>query len=188
MPKAPIVLVPHGPDWARAFEGARAAIMGACSGHVFELHHVGSTAIRGIAAKPVIDIMGLLRRHEDGFACVSAMAALGYEFRGEAGVSGRHYFRNGEPGRHHVHLFQFDHPEVGRHIRFRDYLRQHAQEAFAYEALKRKLAMLFGSHARSYCDAKSEFCKRIEELALAAVCDEPEDGEGPWAAGISIGG
>jgi GrpB-like predicted nucleotidyltransferase (UPF0157 family) len=168
MPKSPIVLVPHDPDWARGFEGARAAIMEACSGYVLEVHHVGSTAIPGIAAKPVIDITGMLHRHEDGFACVPAMAALGYEFRGEAGVSGRHYFSKGEPGRHHVHLYQLDHPEVGRHIRFRDYLRQNPKEASAYEVLKRELAARFGGDTRSYCDAKSEFCTRIEQLALAA--------------------
>ncbi len=79
--------------------------MEACSGYVTDVHHVGSTAIPGIAAKPVIDIMGLLRRHEDGFACVSAMAALGYKFGGEAGVSGRHYFVKGEPRTHHVHMY-----------------------------------------------------------------------------------
>jgi GrpB-like predicted nucleotidyltransferase (UPF0157 family) len=168
MPKSPIVLVAHDPDWARVFQDARAAIMEACSGHVLEVHHVGSTAIPGIAAKPVIDILGLLRRHEDGFACAPAMAALGYEFRGEAGVSGRHYFSKREPGRHHIHLYQSDHPEVGRHIRFRDYLREHPREAAAYQALKRKLAARFGSDTRSYCDAKSEFCARIEQLALAA--------------------
>ncbi len=142
--------------------------MEACSGYVTYVHHVGSTAIPGIAAKPVIDIMGLLRRHEDGFACVSAMAALGYKFGGEAGVSGRHYFVKGEPRTHHVHMDQANHPEVGRHTRFRDYLRQHPAEASAYEALKRELAALFGGDTRSYCDAKSEFCMRIEQLALAA--------------------
>jgi GrpB-like predicted nucleotidyltransferase (UPF0157 family) len=78
--------------------------MEACSGYLTHVHHVGSTAIPGIAAKPVIDIMGLLRRHEDGFACVSAMAALGYKFGGEAGVSGRQYFVKGEPRTHHVHM------------------------------------------------------------------------------------
>jgi GrpB-like predicted nucleotidyltransferase (UPF0157 family) len=131
MPKPPIVLVLHDPHWARAFEDARSAIMEACGGYVLDVHHVGSTAIPGIAAKPVIDIMGLLRRPEDGFACVSAMAALGYEFRGEAGLSGRHYFIKGEPRTHHVHLYQSDHPEIARHIRFRDYLRQNPKEASA---------------------------------------------------------
>jgi GrpB-like predicted nucleotidyltransferase (UPF0157 family) len=168
MRKPAIVLVPHDPRWAQAFEEARAAIMGACGEHVLEVLHVGSTAIPGIAAKPVIDMMPLLRRHEDGFACVPAMAALGFEFRGEAGLCGRHYFIKGQPRTHHVHMYQSDHPEVGRHIRFRDYLRQHPAQAFAYEALKRELAARFGSDTRAYSDAKSEFCARIEQLAREA--------------------
>ena len=81
-------------------------------------------------------------------------------------VSGRHYRKRAQdPPRSHD---QSNHPEVGRHTRFRDYLRQHPAEASAYEALKRELAALFGGDTRSYCDAKSEFCMRIEQLALAA--------------------
>jgi GrpB-like predicted nucleotidyltransferase (UPF0157 family) len=168
MPKPAIVLMPYDPGWAQAFEQARTAIIRACGEHVLEVLHIGSTAIPGIAAKPVIDMMPLLRRHEDGFACVRAMAALGFEFRGDAGLGGRHYFIKGQPRTHHVHMYQSDHPEVGRHIRFRDYLRQHPDQAFAYEALKRELAARFGSDTRAYSAAKSEFCARIEQLALDA--------------------
>jgi hypothetical protein len=65
-------------------------------------------------------------------------------------------------------MYASDHPEVGRHIRFRDYLRQHPEQASAYEALKRELAARFGSDNRAYSDAKSEFCARIDRLALDA--------------------
>jgi GrpB-like predicted nucleotidyltransferase (UPF0157 family) len=74
MPKPAIVLVPYDPRWAQAFEQARTTIIQACGEHVLDVLHVGSTAIPGIAAKPVIDMMPLLRRHEDGFACVRVMA------------------------------------------------------------------------------------------------------------------
>jgi GrpB-like predicted nucleotidyltransferase (UPF0157 family) len=168
MPKPPIVLVPHDPHWARAFEEARVAIMEACGDHVLDVLHVGSTAIPGLAAKPVIDLMALLRRHDDAFACVSAMAALGFEFRGEAGIGGRHFFRKRHPRTHHVHMYRSDHPEVGRHIRFRDYMRQHPEEGSAYEVLKRDLAARFGGDTRAYSAAKTEFCARIDQLALDA--------------------
>ena len=168
MPKPPIVLMPHAPQWAQAFEEARSAIVAACGAYVLDVLHVGSTAILGIAAKPVIDMMPLLARHEDGFACVPAMAALGFEFRGDGGLSGRHYFIKGQPRTHHVHMYASDHPEVGRHIRFRDYLRQHPEQASAYEALKRELAARCGGDTRAYSDAKSEFCARIDRLALDA--------------------
>jgi GrpB-like predicted nucleotidyltransferase (UPF0157 family) len=100
MPKPRIILLPHDPRWARAFAQARAAIMEACGDYVLDVVHVGSTAIPGIAAKPVIDMVGLLRRHRNGFAYVSAMVALGFEFRGEAGLSGRPF--SGAPRTHHV--------------------------------------------------------------------------------------
>jgi GrpB-like predicted nucleotidyltransferase (UPF0157 family) len=168
MPKPWIILVPHDPRWPRAFAAARAAIMEACGGHVLDVVHVGSTAIPGIAANPVIDLMALLRRHEDGFARVRPMAELGYELHGAAGLDGRHYFRKGQPRPHHVHMYASDHPEVGRHIRFRDYLRRHPEQASAYEALKRELVARCGGDTRAYCDAKSEFCARIDRLALDA--------------------
>ena len=168
MPEPRIILVPHDPRWARAFAAARAANMEACGDCVLDVVHVGSTAIPGIAAKPVIDLMVLLRRHEDGLACVGPMAALGNEFHGEAGLDGRHYFRKGQPRTHHVHMYASDHPEVGRHIRFRDYLRQHPEQASAYEALKREIAARFGGDTRAYSDGKSEFCAQIDRLALDA--------------------
>jgi GrpB-like predicted nucleotidyltransferase (UPF0157 family) len=165
--KRPIVLVAHDARWAGLFAAEQAAILGACGGLIRAVHHVGSTSIPGIAAKPVIDIMPVLARHEDGFACIEAMQGLGYESRGEAGIRDRHYFRKGDPRSHHVHMFAEGHPEIGRHLRFRDFLRTHPDEARAYEALKRELAARFIDDVGAYSDAKDDFCNRIDRLALA---------------------
>jgi GrpB-like predicted nucleotidyltransferase (UPF0157 family) len=73
-----IVLAPYDPDWPSQFAAARAEMMAACAGLLADVHHVGSTAIAGLAAKPVIDMMPVLRRHEDCLACVAPMRALGY--------------------------------------------------------------------------------------------------------------
>lgn len=164
----PIILVPYDARWPAAFAIERDAILRACGGVIRAVHHVGSTSIPGIAAKPVIDILPVLLRHEDGLGCVEAMTALGYEARGEAGIRGRHFFRKGDPRSHHVHMFADGHPEIGRHLRFRDYLRAHPDEARAYESLKRALAARFVTDTRGYADAKDEFCARIDRLALAA--------------------
>jgi GrpB-like predicted nucleotidyltransferase (UPF0157 family) len=153
---------------ARAFEDARAAIMDACGGCVLDMHHVGSTAIPGAAAKPMIDMMPLLRRHQVGLACVRPMEALGYKFRGDGGLSGRHYFIKGQPRTHHVHMYASDHPEVGRHARFRDYLRPHPREACAYEVLKRELAALFGGDTGAYSPkgiVRHQNDRRLRQLA-----------------------
>jgi GrpB-like predicted nucleotidyltransferase (UPF0157 family) len=168
MPKPRIILMPHDPGWARAFVAARAAIMEACGDYVLEVVHIGSTAIPGIAAKPVIDMLALLRRHRDGFACVPVMAALGFEFRGEAGLPGRHFFRKGDPRTHHVHMYQSKHPEVGVTSAFATTCAGIPIRHLPYEALKRELAARFGSDTRACSGAKSEFCARIDRLALDA--------------------
>ena len=166
--KPAIVLRQHDARWPGLFEAEREAILSVCGDLIGELHHIGSTSIPGIAAKPIIDILATLGRHEDGWACTDAMARLGYEYRGDGGVDGRHYFRKGNPQTHHVHMFARDHPAVSRGVRFRDYLRTHPKEAHAYEVLKRELAARFVTDTLSYSNAKSDFCGRIDRLALAS--------------------
>lgn len=129
------------------------------------IHHVGSTSIPGIAAKPIIDILVSLTRDEDGPACAEAMENLGYEYRGDGGIAGRHYYRKGNPHTHHVHMFVEGSSAYDRHLRFRDFLRSHPLEAEAYEALKHKLAAHFVSDTLSYSLAKNEFCERIDRLS-----------------------
>lgn len=168
MTTQPIVLVPHDPQWRDAFEMERDAILGACGGRVKAVHHIGSTAIPGIAAKPIIDIMPVLARYEDGAACIEPMNGLGYAYRGDGGIEGRYYFTKGSPRTHHVHIFAANHPEIDRHLRFRDYLRAHPDEAHRYEVLKRQLAVSFAVNGEAYTEAKGEFSARIDRLALGS--------------------
>jgi len=160
-----IVLVPYDPDWPAQFAAARDQILSACNGLVIEVHHVGSTAIPSIAAKPVIDLLPVVRRIEDGDVSVAPLQALGYVHRGENGIAGRHYFVRGTPRSHQAHLFPADHPEVERHLLFRDYLRAHADECVAYERLKRDLAAKFSDDRQAYAEGKTPFCDRIDRLA-----------------------
>jgi GrpB-like predicted nucleotidyltransferase (UPF0157 family) len=114
-------------------------------------------------------MMPILARDEDGLACIAPMAALGYVYRGERGIAGRHLFARGNPRSHNVHAFAADNPEVERHLLFRDYLRTHLDERDAYAALKRSLAEKFGDDRRQYAEAKTPFCERIDRLARAAA-------------------
>ena len=127
--------------------------------------HAGSTAIPGIVAKPIIDMIPLIRRFDDGAACVAPLRQLGFEYMGEYGLPGRHYFRKGEPRTHHAHMYAADHPDVGRCVRFRDFLRAHPAEAGAYDSLKRRLAVQYAEDVTAYTAAKSMFCERIERLS-----------------------
>lgn len=163
--KPEIVLEPHNPSWAAAFEAERLAMERIDEGWFKAIHHVGSTSIPGIVAKPIIDILVALHRDEDGPACGGAMKNLGYDYRGDGGIAGRHYYRKGNPHTHHVHMWVESNPEYQRHLRFCDYLRRHPDEARAYEALKKELAARFRSDTMSYSLAKNEFCQRVERQA-----------------------
>ena len=167
-PGGVIVLAPHSPTWAAAFEREAAAILGALSDLPFELHHIGSTAVPGIVAKPVIDMLGIVPALDALDVRADRLAALGYEALGEFGIFGRRYFRKDGPDRvrtHQLHAFAVGSPEIQRHLDFRDYLRTFPAEAAAYAALKRDLAGRCGSDMRAYSDGKTEFIRAAERRA-----------------------
>jgi GrpB-like predicted nucleotidyltransferase (UPF0157 family) len=96
--RRPIVLCEPDPDWPRHAAAEGATIMAACAPCIALVEHIGSTAVPGLAAKPVIDLMPALACFEDGQRCVEPMQRLGYEYRGEYGIAGRHFFVRGERG------------------------------------------------------------------------------------------
>jgi GrpB-like predicted nucleotidyltransferase (UPF0157 family) len=164
----PIVVVDYDPAWPERFARSAGAIRDACGPLVIAIDHIGSTSVPGLAAKPIIDIMPLVARFEDGFACVAPLEALGYTSRGEFGIPGRHYFsRDGDDRRppEHVHLYMRGADEAVRHLLLRDYLRTHPERAAAYAALKRDLAARFRDDREAYTEAKSDFI--LETVALA---------------------
>jgi hypothetical protein len=103
-----IIITPYDSAWPAQFAAARAEMLAACKGLMLDVYHVGSTSVPDLAAKPIIDMMPVLSRHEDGIACIKPMEAIGYLYRGERGIEGRHLFVRGEPRTHNVHAFAFD--------------------------------------------------------------------------------
>jgi GrpB-like predicted nucleotidyltransferase (UPF0157 family) len=135
--------------------------------NLVRVEHVGSTAIPGICAKPTIDLMPMVRRIE--VIDANAIQALGYEWRGEFGLSGRRYCTLTDMGKRlfNVHIFEDGSPHAARLIAFRDYLRGHPAEALAYETEKRRAAELHASNTLAYNDAKSDWVQSCERRALA---------------------
>lgn len=165
-----IVLAPHDTAWAAAFEREAAAILDALSDLPIELHHIGSTAVPGIVAKPVIDMLGIVPALEPLDVRADRLAALGYEVLGEFGIPGRRYFRKDAPDgarTHQLHTFAEGSGEIQRHLDFRDYLRAFPEQAAAYATLKRDLAERCGNDMRAYVDGKSDFVREIERRAAA---------------------
>ena len=152
---APVVIVEYDPDWPLRFEAARSAIKKAVGPLLLSIEHVGSTAVPGLAAKPIIDIMPGVRSFEDGFACVEPLESIGYEYRGENGIPGRHYFNHYEGDRiQHVHMAAVGSDFWTRHVVFRDYLRAHPDVAQQYSELKYSLAERYQTDRVAYTEAK----------------------------------
>jgi GrpB-like predicted nucleotidyltransferase (UPF0157 family) len=149
------------------FEREAAKIADIFGPELMAIYHIGSTSVPGLSAKPIIDMMPLVRNIEQVTAFNPAMIRLGYEPRGEYGIPGRRYFIKGgdEHRSHHVHTFQQDHLEVARHLDFRDYLTAHPAEAQQYAALKAGLARQFPHNIEGYMAGKDAFIKKIIEKA-----------------------
>ena len=160
-------LVEYRPAWARAYAEEAQRILAACRPQVVAVEHVGSTAIPGLLAKPILDLMPGLVGWEEGEAIVGRMIALGYEYRGENGIPGRRYFvlRQGERTLVHAHAFAIGGENWRRQLAFRDYLRSHPREAARYAALKRRLAEQYSDDRAGYTGAKGAYVRRVEALA-----------------------
>jgi GrpB-like predicted nucleotidyltransferase (UPF0157 family) len=172
----PVVVVPYDAAWPSLFEEERARIERAIGPWVEEIEHVGSTAVPGLAAKPVIDIMVGVGSLEDSPALVGCLDAMGYEYvpELERQMPSRRYLRKMHEGRrtHQVHLVErSDAVFWDRHLVFRDYLRAHPEVAEEYARLKRGLSGRFRDDRAAYTEAKSAF---IREVVLRA--EEREQG------------
>jgi len=134
---------------------------------VVEIHHIGSTAIPGLAAKPIIDILMEVTDLGELDQRTHGMESLGYRAKGENGIIGRRYFQKGGDRRtHHLHAFQCGDENLVRHIAFRDYLLNHRDVVVEYEQLKKALVTVCGHDMSRYQDGKSDFVREHQALAL----------------------
>ncbi len=162
-------VVPHNPRWRNAFEAEAKHIGAALGENVAAIHHIGSTAIPGIYAKPVIDLLVEVGNITEVDERSSVMEAFGYEAMGEFGIPGRRYFRkdNQEGIRtYQIHVFEAGSAQVDRHLAFRDYMIAHPEDARKYSELKRKLAKEHSQSINGYVDGKDSFIKEIDRKAL----------------------
>lgn len=186
-----IIIADYDPGWPAMFEEERARLQEAIGEWAADIQHVGSTAVPGLAAKPIIDIAVHLHSLIDGFKCITPLVELGYDCLGEFGIPDRIYFRKTTdtplPGQraglegigrtHQIHMYPLNHDQFAKHILFRDYLRAHADAAREYEALKRELAVRHAGDIEAYADAKSDFVQTILRSAALARGPSPSQPE-----------
>ena len=167
-----MLVVPYDPRWPEAFDVERDRIRVALGALAVRIDHHGSTAVPGLAAKPIIDIQIAVERLRPIDPYVVALAAIGYRHLAHADDAFCPFFHRPDawPHTHHVHIVEAGGDEERRTLAFRDYLRAHAEVAREYEALKEKLAGQFDgesfSSREAYADAKSEFINRVLRQTL----------------------
>jgi GrpB-like predicted nucleotidyltransferase (UPF0157 family)/gamma-glutamylcyclotransferase (GGCT)/AIG2-like uncharacterized protein YtfP len=165
-----ISVLPHDPNWKSAFEKEATQLRSALGSSVTAIHHIGSTAISGIYAKPVIDVLVEVIDIDDIDEQRSEMESIGYEVMGEFGIPGRRYFRkDDEDGArtHQLHVFAAGSRQVTRHLAFRDFLITHPRAAKEYSDLKIKLAAEHLHDMEPYMDGKDPFIKAIDAQCSA---------------------
>jgi GrpB-like predicted nucleotidyltransferase (UPF0157 family) len=172
-----IVVREYDPFWQDAFEVESALIQKILGENLVAIHHIGSTSVPGLAAKPIIDILPVVRCLEQVDAVRGGFEQIGYEFLGEFGIPGRRYLRKGGAERtHQIHIFsQESQHDIQRHLAVRDYLRAHPFARDAYAALKRRLAEQYPYDIEGYCDGKNDFVKELERTALKWKQGEGKD-------------
>jgi GrpB-like predicted nucleotidyltransferase (UPF0157 family) len=158
----------YDPQWPALFEAERLRIQEKLGHFVREIHHVGSTAVPGMKAKPEIDLLIVVNSISDIDAINSGMAELGYDVRGECGIEGRHYYsKNTQSARtHKAHVCELSHSNVARQIAFRDYMRDHPKDAQEYAVLKMRLAKSNSKGMAEYLEGKQNYVEGIIHTAL----------------------
>jgi GrpB-like predicted nucleotidyltransferase (UPF0157 family) len=153
--------------WPQMFREESIRIKSILKDELTEIHHIGSTAIPGISAKPVIDMLPVVKNIMRVDDYNKPFIRHGYEPRSEYGLAGRRYFVKGNPeSTHHVHIYQEGDPAIIRHTAFRDYMITHPSAAKAYSLLKENLAQQHADDRNAYIDGKASFVQEHERLAL----------------------
>ena len=152
-----VVIVEYDPEWPTTFETIRAGVSSALGGLALNIEHVGSTAVPGLPAKPIIDV-DVVVRPADAESVIRRLVRIGYVHEGDLGVPGREAFRRpaGTPA-HHLYVCPTDSMALKEHLRFRDYLRADPVVAGEYATLKRRLASEFGDDRAAYTAGKAGF-------------------------------
>jgi len=164
-----VVLVPHDPRWVSAYAVEEALLREALGEALVEVHHVGSTSVPGLAAKPVVDIDLLVRDSADDAAYLPALEAAGYVLHQREPEWHQHRILKRTTPAVNLHVFTSGCAEVRRMLAFRDHLRADAADRSLYETTKRELAAREWDRVQDYADAKTEVVRAIMGRALAGT-------------------
>ncbi|MES2607580.1 MAG: bifunctional GrpB family protein/GNAT family N-acetyltransferase [Pseudomonadota bacterium] len=163
-----IEVVPYNPEWPVMFAEESARIMGALGNNCIMIHHIGSTSVPGLAAKPIIDIIVVVKNAK---AFMSSVESIGYAYKGEMNIPFRFYFSKKGAVTVHLHVYEDGNPEIELNLTFTNYLRNNPQACAEYAALKTHLLTQVSSFERSpsqfsgYTLGKHEFIRGVYQKA-----------------------
>ena len=166
--KHPIVVAPYNPDWPAAFLQIKEYLMPHIGDLVTDIHHVGSTSVPGLSAKPIIDFNIEIASMELFPEIKTRLAKLGYKHEGDYGITGREVFKRETPDKfmaYHMYVCPSDSAELTRQLKLRDYLRVNPAAASEYGALKTALAEKYQNDIDAYIDGKTAFILNCLEAA-----------------------
>jgi len=158
--KVTVEVVAYNPRWPLLFENEAKRIMQALGDNCQTVHHIGSTSIPGLPAKPIIDMLPVVKNILAVDQATGAMESLGYVSKGEHGIVFRHFFQKNQ--HYNVHVYEENDPEISRYLKFRDWMRTHELDAQAYARLKQELAKKFPTDILQYCLGKDSFVAQID--------------------------
>ena len=176
-PPYPVELETHSPRWRTMAAEESARLKAALGELLVTVHHIGSTAIPGIVAKPIVDLMPVVRGDTALDAAEAPVRALGYRWYGEYGLAGRRYctLSDAVSGKRlfQLHIYAPNAVHLPRHLAFRDYLLAHPGTAKEYEAEKLRAAAVAPHDTNAYNDEKNEFIARVERQAVSWWATRP---------------
>jgi GrpB-like predicted nucleotidyltransferase (UPF0157 family) len=166
-----VELHPHSPAWAGMAKAEAARLKAALGDTLITVHHIGSTSIPNIKAKPIVDMIPEVTDIAELDAKEDAIRNLGYRWHGEFGISGRRYctLLDANTGKRtfQLHCYAKGAPEMPRHLAFRDYLLAHPGIAKGYEAEKIRAASVRSDDVNAYNDQKNDWIQRVQADAMA---------------------
>jgi|SRR5690554_3258571 len=162
-----VMLSPYNEKWKKLYNKEEKLLRAALGDLIIDIQHVGSTSIPGLIAKPIIDIAIGVNTLETGEKCIVPLGRIGYEYKQDAGIPGRHFFAKGSKDcrTRYLHIEQINSQIWKNHIYFRDYLRKHNYLVYEYARLKVKIADKYKDDRETYTLEKSVFIQKVMEKA-----------------------
>ena len=162
-----VKLFSHIIEWEKNYLKEKELLESVIGSQIIDIQHVGSTSVKGLKAKPIIDIAIAIESLEQGLKLLQKLKSVGYEYKGDAGVPGRHFFVKGtmKYKTHYLHICELNNDVWLSLILFRDCLRNNKKVLKQYEKLKEELASAFSDNREEYHNGKRKFIDSIVDKA-----------------------